>query len=43
MDHNFTKSASAGLISNDTVYIAVCDDEQIMCDMLEEKNKSCIA
>ncbi len=42
MDHNFTKSASVRLISNDTVYIAVCDDEQIMCDMLEEKIKAAL-
>ena len=42
MEHNFAKSDSVELISNDAVYIAVCDDEQIMCDMLEEKIKAAL-
>lgn len=42
MEHNFARGASAELISNDAVYIAVCDDEQFMCDMLEEKIKAAL-
>ncbi len=39
MEHNVAKSASAGLLCNDAISIAVCDDEQFMSDMLEEKIK----
>lgn len=39
MEHNTAKNSFAGLLSNDAIYIAVCDDEQFMCDMLEEKIK----
>ncbi len=39
MEHNVAKSASAGLLCNEAISIAVCDDEQFMCDVLEEKIK----
>lgn len=37
MEHNTAKNSFAGLLSNDAIYIAVCDDDRFMCDMLEEK------
>lgn len=42
MEHNVARSASAGLLCNDAIFIAVCDDEQFMCDMLEEKIKEAL-
>ncbi len=42
MGHDAAKCASAGLLCNDAVSIAVCDDEQFMCDMLEEKIKEAL-
>ena len=37
------KTLFSGLSGNNAVYnaicIAVCDDEQFMCDMIEEKSK----
>lgn len=39
MEHTIAKDAFSGLSGNHAVYIAVCDDEQFMCDMLEEKIK----
>ena len=39
MEHYIAKNSSGGLLCNDVTYIAVCDDEQFMCDMLEEKIK----
>ncbi len=39
MEHNVTKRNSAILLCNDAISIAVCDDEQFVCDMLEEKIK----
>ncbi len=38
MEHNIFQSAAEQLCS-DAVCVAVCDDEQFMCDMLEEKIK----
>ena len=41
MEHTIAKDAFSGLSGNNAVYnaicIAVCDDEQFMCDMIEEK------
>lgn len=42
MEHNIAKSSSDGSICNDAIYIAVCDDEQFMCDMFEEKIKKVV-
>ena len=43
MEHTIAKDAFSGLSGNNAVYnaicIAVCDDEQFMCDMIEEKIK----
>lgn len=43
MEHTIAKDAFSGLSGNNAVYnaicIAVCDDEQFMCDMIEEKNQ----
>lgn len=36
------RNSSAGLLCSDVIYIAVCDDEQFMCDMLEEKIKEAL-
>lgn len=40
MEHTIAKDAFSGLSGNNAVYnaicIAVCDDEQFMCDMIEE-------
>lgn len=37
MGHMIAKDATSGLSGNSAICIAVCDDEQFMCDMLEEK------
>ena len=42
MEHTIAKDAFSGLSGNNAVYnaicIAVCDDEQFMCDMIEENS-----
>ncbi len=42
MEHDIAKNTSAELLCNDAIHIAVCDDEQFMCDMLEEKIKEAL-
>lgn len=42
MEHNIVNGPSAGWLSDNTIYIAICDDEQFMCDMLEEKVKKVV-
>ena len=37
MENMVAKDAASGSSGNNAIYIAVCDDEQFMCDMLEEK------
>ncbi len=37
MEHDIAKEFSVGLLCHDAIYIAVCDDDRFMCDMLEEK------
>ncbi len=43
MEHTIAKDASSGSSGNNEVCIAVCDDEQFMCDMIEEKIKEALA
>ena len=39
MEHKSVKSISDGLSDHHIIYIAVCDDEPLICDLLEEKIK----
>lgn len=45
MEHTIAKDAFSGLSGNNAVYnaicIAVCDDEQFMCDMIRRKSRRC--